>query len=128
MSRYVLAHDTARQRAIEAIQGAPEGYVVTILEPTRKEAQSSKFHAICTDIAKSGLEFAGKRRDKDTWKLLLISAHAHVTRQGAEVVAGLEGEWLNIRESSASMGVKRMASLIEYSEAYAVNAGVRLGA
>lgn len=32
----------------------------------------------------------------------------------ADVLPGLEGEYVNIRESSAQMSVKRMASLIEY--------------
>lgn len=126
--RFQLTHKLARERAKQAIDTAQEGWVVTIAEPTRKEAQSARFHAICTDLARSDKMFQGKRRNKDEWKLLLISAHSHVTKQGSEIVAGLEGEWLNIRESSARMGIKRMASLIEYAEAWCAMNEVKLSA
>lgn len=43
----------------------------------------------------------------------------------ADVLPGLEGEYVNIRESSAQMSVKRMASLIEYTTAWAIGQGVR---
>ncbi|EBW4111970.1 recombination protein NinB, partial [Salmonella enterica subsp. enterica serovar Ago] len=39
---------------------------------------------------------------------------------------GLEGELVPIRESTAAMGIKRMNSLIEYSQAFAVSQGVQL--
>jgi len=34
------------------------------------------------------------------------------------VIAGIEGEFVNIRESTAKMGVKRLNSLIEYIQAW----------
>ncbi|MDD2156778.1 recombination protein NinB, partial [Glaesserella parasuis] len=37
---------------------------------------------------------------------------------------GLEGELVNIRESTAQMSVKRMASLIEYATSWGVSNGV----
>ena len=43
----------------------------------------------------------------------------------ADVVPGLEGEFVNIRESSAQMSISRMASLIEYVTAYGVANGVK---
>ncbi|MDU2786367.1 MAG: recombination protein NinB, partial [Enterobacter sp.] len=39
---------------------------------------------------------------------------------------GLEGEFCAIRESTAKMGIRRMTSLIEYSQAFAVQNGVQL--
>lgn len=113
-----LVHSTARGRALEAVKTAPDGFVVDVREPKRNEEQSELFHAICTDLAKSGTEWAGKRRTKDQWKVLLISGHAVATKRGAEMVPGLEGEFVNMRESSASMGISRMSSLIEYAKAW----------
>ena len=123
---FILINNSVRARAKAAIDAAPEGHVVRISEPKRNLEQSAKFHAICGDIAKSGYLFMGKPRSAETWKLLLISGHAAATKQGAEVVAGIEGEWLNIRESTALMGVKRMASLIEYAIAWCVSNGILL--
>lgn len=115
---YILSHQEARRRAIQAVQEAPDGYSVTIAEPTRNGEQNAKFHAICSDIAKSGLCWAGKRRDAAQWKVLLVSGHATATKEGAEVVPGIEGEFVNIRESTALMSKRRGSSLIEYAVAF----------
>lgn len=122
---YRLVHAEARRRAVEAVQRAPDGMVVRISPATRSLEQSAKFHAICGDLAKQ-LPYAGKARTLEQWKLLLVSAHAVATKEPTEVVPGLEGEFLNLRESTAAMSVARMSSLIEYSVAFAVQSGVRL--
>lgn len=124
--RFILAHATARQGAVEAVQTAPDGYVVTVGEPTRNGDQNAKFHAICTDIARSGTPWAGKRRTAAQWKVLLVSGHSIATNLGSEMVPGLEGEFVNVRESTALMSVKRSASLIEYALAFCVDQGVSL--
>ena len=82
--------------------------------------QNAIFHAICSDLEKSGMEWAGKPRRKDEWKVLLISGHAIATMEYMpELVEGLEGELINIRESTAKMSKERASSLIEYSLAWA---------
>ena len=113
-----IAHETARRNAVQAVKDAPEGYSVTIAEPRRNSDQNAKFHAICSDIARSGMEWAGKRRTAEQWKVLLVSGHATATKAGSEMVPGLEGEFVNIRESTALMSVKRSSSLIEYALAF----------
>ena len=115
---FILAHDLARQRAIQAVQDAPEGYAVVVKEITRTLEQNAKFHAICTDIAKGGLEWGGKARTAAQWKVLLVSAHSVATKEGSEIVPGLEGEFVNIRESTALMSKSRGSSLIEYALAF----------
>lgn len=122
---FILSHAEARRRAIQAIQEAPDGYTVTLAEPTRNGEQNAKFHAICSDLAKSGLCWAGKPRDAAQWKVLLVSGHATATKEGAEVVPGIEGEYVNIRESTALMSKKRGSSLIEYAVAFATMNGVK---
>ena len=122
----ILAHDVARQRAVEAVKTAPEGYSVTIAEPRRNSDQNAKFHAICSDIAKSGMTWAGKPRTADQWKVLLVSGHAVATKEGAEMVPGIEGEFVNVRESTALMSVRRSASLIEYTLAFCAMNEIRL--
>lgn len=123
---FVLAHPEARRRAMAAVADAPDGYRVEIREPKRTDGQNDRFHAICTDIAKSGLMFAGKRRSAAQWKVLLVSGHATATAEGSEMLPGIEGEFVNLRESTALMSIKRGSSLIEYATAYAVSHSVRL--
>lgn len=122
---FILAHATARRLAAQHIAEAPDGYVVTVAEPRRNSDQNAKFHALCTDIARSGMEWAGKRRTADQWKVLLVSGHAVATKEGAEMVPGIEGEYVNVRESTALMSVRRSSSLIEYTVAFCAMHGIR---
>jgi hypothetical protein len=123
---FVMAHPQARARAVEAVRLAPDGWEVHVKPPKRSTDQNAKFHAICSDIAKSGLQWAGKTRNAAQWKVLLVSGHATATKEGAELVPGLEGEFVNIRESTALMSVRRGASLIEYALAFCAMHEVRL--
>ena len=113
-----LISNNVRQRAIDAIWGAPEGAAVTVAEPSRNLEQNAKFHALCTDLAKAGVEWMGKPRTAAEWKVLMVSGHAVATKEGSEIVPGIEGEFVNLRESTALMSKKRSSSLIEYTQAF----------
>lgn len=118
-----MPHPSRRLCAEWAMQ-APDGWAATFKEPRRNTEQNAKFHAICSDLAKSQLQWAGKRRTADQWKVLLVSGHATATKEGAEMVPGLEGEFVNVRESTALMSVKRSSSLIEYALAFCAMQGL----
>lgn len=121
---FILAHQTARQRAKAAIDDSPDGYVVRIAEPRRSGEQNAKFHALCSDIARNGFVWAGKKRDAAAIKVLLVSGHSAATKEGSDMVPGLEGEFVNLRESTAAMSKKRGASLIEYTLAFCAMHGI----
>lgn len=123
---FYLVHDTARRLACEAVKAAEQGMVVTIRKPNRTLDQNAKFHALCDDIAKSGVEWFGRARSAEEWKVLLVSAHAAATGRGCEMVQGLEGELVQVRESTAAMNKERSSSLIEYAVAWAASHGVEL--
>jgi hypothetical protein len=120
---YRLVHRQARNMAIEAIENAPDGFYVEIRPSTRTLEQNALFHAICGSIAKTK-PFAGKMRSPDVWKMLLVSGHAMATKQGVEMMPGLEGEFVNLRESTARMSVARLNSLVEYAQAWCVENGI----
>jgi hypothetical protein len=97
------------------------------VRPQRRSLdQNAKFHALCEDAARAGLAWAGKPRSAAEWKVLFVSGHAAATNLGAEIVAGLEGEFVNIRESTAAMDKARGSSLIEYTVAYLAQHGVEV--
>lgn len=121
-----FVHEQARRLAAEFCMIAPDGWIARFSENTRTLDQNAKFHAICGDIAKSGIKFAGKKRTDTQWKVLLVSGHSVATNESAEIIPGLENEFVNIRESTALMSVKRGASLIEYSLAWCATNGVRI--
>lgn len=91
---------------------------ITVQDETRTADQNAKFHAMCDDVASSGMQWAGKRRTAAEWKVLFVSGHAVATKEGSDVVLGLEGEFINLRESTAQMSVRRGSSLIQYTIAF----------
>lgn len=125
---FILSNDTARRAAVSAVANAPADFRVVVKEPKRTDGQNDRFHAMCSDIANSGFEWAGKRRNSAAWKVLLVSGHAAATKEGFDMVPGLEGDFVNLRESTALMSVKRGSSLIEYAAAFCAMNGIRLRA
>jgi hypothetical protein len=99
-------------------------FEVEVRPERRNTEQNAKFHALCSDLAKAGVPWAGKPRDAAAWKVLLVSGHAMATKEGAEIVPGLEGEFVNIRESTALMTKARGSSLIEYAVAFCATHGI----
>jgi hypothetical protein len=93
--------------------------VLEIRPEKRSDRQNRLFHALLGDVSRQ-VEWMGKKRSPDEWKVLMVSGHAVATKIGADLVPGLEGEFLNIRESTARMNKSRMNSLIEYSMAWCV--------
>ena len=113
---------------LAAVLQADRRWLLTIKPEARTSEQNAKFHALCSDLAKSQLPWAGKPRTAAQWKVLLVSGHAVATKESADVVPGIEGEFINLRESTALMSIKRGSSLIEYSLAFCAMNGVALPA
>jgi hypothetical protein len=72
------------------------------------------------------MTWAGKRRDAEAWKVLLVSGHTVATAGDVEIIPGIENEFVNIRESTARMSVGRAASLITYAIAFCDTNGIHL--
>lgn len=127
--QFFLRSNQVRLNCIEFIKELPtddkKPLVVKIQPMTRSLEQNSKLHALLSDISKQ-CEFNGEKRDIDTWKMIMVSAHKIATGGQAEMVIGLEGEVINLRESTAQMSVQRLASLIEYVQSWAVENDVIL--
>lgn len=134
-NRLVLRLYNAQQghQAIQQAWGHAKGYLVASGAPmvlevrpeTRSDRQNRLLHALFGDVARQA-EWLGKKRTPEEWKLLFVSGHAVATKQGADLVPGLEGEFLNLRESTARMGKARMASLLDYVMSWAIEHGVEL--
>lgn len=126
MQTVILNSKPQRDAARHLIDCAPVGAIVTVREAVRSPEQNKIFHAICSEIARSPVQWAGKRRNAEEWKVLLVSGHTKATDGEVELVPGLEGEFVNIRESTARMNKARASSLIEYTLAWCANHGIEL--
>ncbi|WP_213993841.1 recombination protein NinB [Sodalis sp. dw_96] len=127
---FYLRDDNIRRNLIEYIKALPADakfpLVVKFSDPDRTLPQNNLFHVLCGDLEKQQIPFASRAWPLTSWKALLVSGHAVVTGKPGEVITGIEGELVPIRESTAKMGIRRMNSLIEYSQAFAVGKGVKL--
>ncbi len=115
-----------RPEAVAALARAPDGYVAEVRPPRRNSDQNRKFHAICRDVANSGVTWDGEPQTEDAWKFLLVSGHAIATKRPGKLMLGIEGERVMLRPSTAAMSVAEMTSLIEYSIAWATQRGIPL--
>jgi hypothetical protein len=123
----VIINDRTRPQAARAVVTAPDGWSAVIKPATRSLQQNALLHALFSDLAKQA-KFHGRTLSAAQWKVLMISGHTVATGGGADIVPGIEGEFINLRESSAGMSIRRMTSLLEYVVAYCATNEIRLPA
>jgi hypothetical protein len=120
----IITGDAAREAVIRYAREVPEGTAVVFRDGDRTLEQNAMLHGLIERIAKVCM-FSDQHLTPAEWKLLFISGHAKATmNEEPRMCRGLEGEIVNLRESSAEMKKSRMSSLIEYVLAYAAQNGV----
>lgn len=115
---FILAHQVARNGAMEAIRRAPDGYHVTIREPTRTLDQNARMWGMLKDISDQVTWYGQKLTDEE-WKEVLSAA---LKRQ--KVVPGIDGGFVVIGARTSKMGKKEMSELQELMAAFGVEHGV----
>ncbi|KGQ44488.1 recombination protein NinB [Gallibacterium anatis] len=126
--KFRLVNKQVKEYAIEFIRNLPAfneyPFVIEIKPETRSMAQNSKFHAMLQDVSEQCF-WNNKKYDVYGWKNLLVSGHTIATGLPYELVNGIENELVNVREQTSKMTIKRMNSLIEYTQAWATGQGVK---
>lgn len=128
---FILAHQTARDRACQAVREAPEGWMVVISEPVKKRIQEEKYHAMIGDIAKQ-CEFMGEKHDAEDWKRLLVDMFSSVMRDlgtpihhDGRVMPSLDHKRVvQLGIQTKDFYVKEAADFIEYLYAFGAEKGV----
>ena len=115
---FILAHDVARQRAIEAVRAAPAGFRVQIAEPKRSNDQNALMWALLTELSRQ-VDWHGQRLSKEEWKDVLT---ASLKRQ--KVVPGIDGGFVVLGSSTSRMTKAEMTELIELVMAFGAQHGV----
>ena len=118
-----------QQNAIHAVQqilpDPTKPIVVTIQERNRSIQQNARLHAMLSEISKKAT-YHGKARNIEFWKGLFVSGWQIATNQHPEIISGLEGELINIRESTATLSVKKISEIMDYIEAYCAMNSIHL--
>lgn len=115
---FILAHALARQRALEAVRNAPEGFAVTVAEPRRSLEENALLHAMLSYISEHQT-WAGSKHDVETWKRLLVAAWCRATNQHVAILPALDGHGVDIVfRRTSSLSRKECAELIEFIYAW----------
>jgi hypothetical protein len=114
-----LVHEVARRGAAHAVMQAPEGWVVTVSEPTRSLDQNALLWPLLDDISKQ-VEWYGNRLSADEWKDVLTAA-----LRKEKVVPGINGGFVVLGQRTSKMGKREFAELVELVYAFGAQQGVR---
>lgn len=68
---FIMAHQQARDNAKKAIDAAPDGFAVTIQEPSKTRDQEAMYHAIFGEAAKKCTHL-NRQFDLEGWKRLMV--------------------------------------------------------
>lgn len=115
---FVMSHDLARRRAMQAVADAPAGYVVQVSEPTRNLAQNAALWAALGDISKQ-VVWHGQKLSSEDWKHVL-SASLKRTR----VCPGIDGGFVVLGQATSRMTKAEFSELLELTFAFGSDRGV----
>jgi len=90
----------------------------------RNNEQNALLHALLTEIARS-VEWAGKKRDVETWKRLCTAAWLRARGESVEVLPAIDGHGIDVVFRRTSKLTKaECAELVDFVQAWAVERGV----
>ena len=116
---FIMAHETARANAIQAVQNAPEGYTVTIAEPNRTLEQNALQWPILEAFADQ-LQWPVNGQmvwmTPEEWKDVLTAAFK---RETARIAMGLDGGVVMLGMRTSKMGKKQFSEWIDFIKATA---------
>jgi hypothetical protein len=93
-------------------------YEVEVRDERRNSEQNALLHVLIGEIAKS-VEWAGKKRDPDTWKRLLTAAWMRAQGESVEILPALDGHGVDVVfRHTASLSVAECADLITFIQAW----------
>ena len=123
---YVLAHPTARQRAVDAVRNAPTGFCVTVAEPTRSlEANAAQWPILqaFADQLKWPVNGSMESLTAEEFKDILTAAFK---RETVRVAMGLDGGMVMLGARTSQMGKREFSEWLDFLHATAAARGVEL--
>jgi hypothetical protein len=124
--KFVMSHDLARRRAVEAVTQAPAGYVVTVKEPGRSLDQNAAMWPILAEFSSQLLWPVNGRMvqmSPEEWKDVLSAAFRG---EQARLAMGLDGGVVMLGLRTSSMGKKQFSEFLDFLHATAAERGVLL--
>lgn len=117
---FKLVHQAARRNAIETVTTAPEGYCVTVSEPTRSLDQNAAMWPILQAFADQ-LQWPVNGQmvwmSPDEWKDVLSAAFR---KESVRLAMALDGGMVMLGSRTSKFSVREMSEFIEFLHATAV--------
>lgn len=123
---FKMVHAQARRGAVECVQQAPEGYVVTVQEPSRTLDQNAAMWPILEAFADQlqwPVNGAMVWMTAEEWKDVLSAAFR---RESVRVAMGMDGGMVMLGSRTSKFGVREMSEFIEFLKATAAARDVDL--
>jgi sulfite reductase beta subunit-like hemoprotein len=112
-------HPARRNAAEFILNAAPDGFAVTVAEPTRTLEQNARMWALLTDISEQ-VEWYGKRLTPEDWKHVFTASLRKLT-----VVPNLDGTgFVALGLSTSRMSKRELGDLMTLIEAFGAERGV----
>jgi len=103
---------------------AGQRMVVEVRQETRSLAENAMLHALLGQISRE-VEWAGKKRDVETWKRLLVAAWCRAKGEHIEMLPALDGHGVDIVfRRTSQLTRSECAELIEYVLAWSAEHGI----
>ena len=123
---YIMAHAQARALARQAVQDAPEGYAVTISEPTRNLDQNAAQWPILQAFADQIQWPINGRMEwltPDDWKDVLTCAFK---RETVRVAMGMDGGMVMLGQRTSKFSKAQFSEWLEFLHATAADREIDL--
>lgn len=106
------------------------GHRMTVeLKPERRsDSENRMLHAMLGHVAKT-MEWAGKKRDTETWKRLLVAAWCRARNESVELLPAVDGHGVDIVfRRTSQLSRAECAELIEFIFAWGSDNGIQFPA
>lgn len=123
---FIMAHAVARAHALQAVEDAPEGYVITISEPTRNLEQNAAQWPILQAFADQlqwPVNGSMEWLTADEWKDILTAAFK---RETVRVAMGLDGGMVMLGSRTSKFSKAQFSEWLDFLNATASARGVEL--
>lgn len=123
---FIMAHAVARAHALQAVEDAPEGYVITVSEPTRNLEQNAAQWPILQAFADQlqwPVNGSMEWLTPEEWKDILTAAFK---RETVRVAMGLDGGMVMLGSRTSKFSKAQFSEWLDFLNATAAARGVEV--
>ena len=107
---------------------AEHRFEVVVKPEKRSNAENALLHAMLSHVAKS-LPWAGKKRDVETWKRLIVASWCRARGEPVELLPAVDGHGVDIVfRRTSELTRSECAELITYLDAWMADQGIPMPA